>query len=115
MRPVVYDLTIYRGADYVQWFRLEQPNGTPVDLTGCTITSQIRRAVKDSAPLIEAFTVDMPAPASGQFYLTLSRAKTAAVQWPRGFYDVLITTPADLAAVYIEGRVTFRNTVSKKS
>lgn len=113
--PVDYDLTIYRRADFAQYFQFEQPSGSPVDLTGATITAQIRQAAKDTAPLIVAFTVSMPTPASGEFTLSLTDTQTAAVTKARGYYDVLITDSNGIDTVYIEGRITFKNSVSRKS
>lgn len=113
-KPVELDLTIYRNADFTQTFRLEQSNGSPVNLTGAIVIAQIRQAARDTAPLIVAFTVSMPAPSTGEFTLSLTDTQTAAVTKARGYYDVLISDSAGIDAVYVEGRITFNNTVSKK-
>lgn len=115
IQPVELDLTIYRGADFSQSFKLEQPDGSQVDLTGCTIVSQIRRAQRETAPLIVGFTVEMPDPASGEFSLKLTDAQTLAVSRKRGYYDVIITDPAADRYIYVQGRVTFVNSVSVPS
>lgn len=73
---VVYEFK--RGDDFSIEMTLTDPanSGSPVDITGWTITSQVRYARK----LVSDLTVTILNASLGQFALTLSKTQTAL--WP---------------------------------
>ena len=78
MADVVYDFV--RGDDFVIPMTLTNPdnNGSPVDITGWTITSQVRY----SRQLVSTLDVTITDGALGEFSIALPFAQTAL--WPAG-------------------------------
>lgn len=76
MTDVVYEFV--RGDDFVIPMTLTNPdnNGTPVDITGWTIASQVRYARK----LISDLDVTITNAAAGEFTIALPKEQTAT--WP---------------------------------
>jgi hypothetical protein len=76
-------LTMYAGADMEFSLLALDENGDPVDLTGSTLTFQVRRGVLDDDPLIEKATgdgithaADQAGAGKGQATLTLEALDT---------------------------------------
>lgn len=76
MAEVTYEFV--RGDDFIIPMTLTDPdnNGTPVDITGWTIASQVRYARK----LISDLDVTITNPAAGEFSISLPKEQTAL--WP---------------------------------
>lgn len=76
MTEVVYEFK--RGDDFVIPMTLTDPdnNGTPVDLTGWSIESQVRYAKK----LVSELSCTITDAAQGQFTISLPKEQT--VTWP---------------------------------
>ena len=72
-----------RGDDFSIPMTLTDPanNGAPVDITGWTITSEVRYARR----LVDVIDITIIDAAAGQFTLTKSQAATAV--WPAGPMD----------------------------
>ena len=105
----VLDLFQQWNEDYAAEYELiDDLTGTPLDLTGCTISMQVRRAPGVTGdPLLSATCVIVGDPANGKWSETIGRAviKTATggpdtVSWA---YDVLITDAAGLRKIWRRG------------
>lgn len=74
------NLRIRQGATFgPHLFRMTNPDGSPVNLTGCTIRGQIRKtALAPSAAL--SFTATITDAAQGRYQLLFTAAQTAAIK-----------------------------------
>lgn len=88
------DLFVAKGTEYKKSFRYEDDAGNPIDLTGCTLRSQIRREPKAQSKLIIDFQFSIAAGdidlENGLFTLYLSETETAKIFEGKGFYSVVI-------------------------
>jgi hypothetical protein len=76
---VKQDLLIKQGSTFKLPFLAVDATGAPVDLTGCTILSQIRKTTLSSV-VTQTFTALIdPDPTTGRFALVLSAAQTSAI------------------------------------
>jgi len=102
-------IRIKRGETFLLECSVSNPDGSPVDLTGWTIVSQIRDG---HGVLISALSVDIHTPAAGQYRLRGNDTDA----WPpgRAHMDVAYTDvggralTTETVAVEIEHEVTRR-------
>lgn len=128
MLPAPVDHEIYQGDDYEFFVRLQSRNsdgtlGDWLDLTGSTITAEIRQSEDSTSTLIATFGVvlgNQTDPATkGSFLLTLSNTVTGAmaatpVNLPDSKYwwDMQITGADTKKRTYMKGRVYVENDVT---
>jgi hypothetical protein len=92
-----FDLTgdnrILQGADYAFSLTLKDSSNTAINLTGATVTSQIKSA--PGGTLLASFGVAIPSPATGVINFSLASSVTGglATTWGASYYryDVLMT------------------------
>jgi len=115
--PASFNLTIVKGADFSFTFDIDI-SGTVLNLTGATITAEIRKENKKSATLIETFTVAVTEGATSGYdsdiTLSLTDVETDAITASEGHYDVLVTDVAGVDTYYLRGKVTFLDSVTEK-
>ena len=89
---IAQNIEIDQDADYLKQFTAKDDTGTVIDLTGSTITAQIRKTYATTVKT--AFTTALVTPASGTFTLALTDVQTATGTIERGrhVYDVVVTT-----------------------
>ena len=104
------NLFIDQGATYATKLVLNDPNGSPVDLTGYSATSQIRKHYTSSNAV--SFSVSLT-PDTGAVVLSLSANSTANLVAGRYVYDVELTDPAGRISRIIEGIVTISPNVTR--
>lgn len=90
-------LVITRG-DTLSIHVTMESGGAPLNLTGYTITSQIRKGRGATALLLATFAITVTNASAGQFTMELSAEQTAAL-YPANF-DVNSTTSDDSAPQY---------------
>lgn len=99
-----HDITIQAGATFVQDFQYMNADGTtPIDITGWTVTCQIRE--RPGGLLIVAPTVTLT-PLEGKIRLSLTSVQTAALTSAsirRGQYDVRAVLPDSSIKRFVEG------------
>lgn len=97
--PAQLDLGFYQGDDFSQSFRFYSTDDggvtkTYLDLTGYTVTAQIRAAPRDADVLI-AFTTAIASPQSGstkgKVTISLTATQTAALSVRLAFWDLQLT------------------------
>lgn len=64
---------------------LTNPNGTPIDLTGCTIQGQVRKNALDTGNPIASFDIVYIDRINGKFSFGIARTVTVAI--PAGEYQ----------------------------
>lgn len=110
---VRYDLTVYKGNDFRMFVYFKDLNNDPVDLTGWTGFAQIRDEKKASANLLSTFVVTVEG-LTGKVTMELIDSETSP-DGNRGFYDLLMVDDEGFDETYVEGLVTFVDTVTVKS
>ena len=89
MAAYVSNIVIDAGADFNQTFNLENTANSPLDLTGYTATSKLKKhpaSLSDKA----TFSVSFPNRAQGQLKIALGSSVTSALKAGRYSYDVLL-------------------------
>lgn len=129
MEPFKKDIKIRRGDTKEIFFRVRTKvwdNATSTyipgpykDLTGYTVTSQVR-ANSDATEVLATFAVTLGEQTDevngrGAVLLKLSAAQTAAIPTSQasGVYDVQFTEPDADVFTYLEGGVTFVKDVTR--
>ena len=112
--PAAVDLELYRGDDFgPQEFIWEQPAGTPVDITGYTITAQIRTSADDTA-ILASFTCVITSAALGKWTIALTDVETNLL--PRSAYwDMQLKSPGGFTRTFAAGKVKTTKDITKPS
>ena len=92
MSVYVNNITIDTGAYFSRDFYLDNIDGSPLDLTGYTAASQIRKH-PDSVNATANFTVAFIDRTNGRIRVSLGRTTTAEIKPGRYMYDVMFTEP----------------------
>lgn len=88
--PLTNDLRIEQGADWLITLHLEQPKGTPYDLTGKTLRAWLKNDYTD-AVAAAAFTTLVVGPATdGVCTISLTEIQTAALLAGDYVWDLLV-------------------------
>ena len=89
MAAYISNIVIDAGADFNQIFNLEDSANSPLDLTGYTATSKLKKppaSLSDKA----TFSVSFPNRAQGQLKIALGSCITSALKAGRYSFDVLL-------------------------
>ena len=89
MAAYISNIVIDAGADFEQVFNLESSSNAPLDLTGFSATSKIKKhpaSLNDKA----SFAVSFPNRTQGQLKIALGSTITSALKAGRYSYDVLL-------------------------
>jgi hypothetical protein len=82
MAAAKYDITIEQGATFIKNFVYQDSNGNPINMTGMTLTAQVKRTYSDTTPSA-TFTCTIANQAIsanlGNFTIELSSIETAAL------------------------------------
>ena len=89
---IAQNIEIDQSSDYLKQFIAKDDTGTVIDLTGSTITSQVRKSYGTST-VAATFTCVIVSGTAGTFTMALSDADTAVGTLDRGrhVYDVIVT------------------------
>ena len=89
MAAYISNIVIDAGADFDQVFNLETSANSPLDLTGFTATSKLKKhpaSLTDKA----TFSVSFPNRSQGQLKISLGSSITSTIKAGRYSYDVLL-------------------------
>ena len=100
----VANIFVDRDSDYSNIITVSSSSGAPLNLTGYTVASQIRKSYSSS--IAYNFTSSIFNAASGQVRLQLSASASRAIPPGRYLYDVEITSPSGTKTRVVEGIVT---------
>lgn len=106
------DLYIDQGADFETTLDLVADDGTPINLSGYSFISQIRKSYY-SANATANIAVVVTDSANGNTKLTLDSANTANIFPGRYVYDVLMKDVANTTSKIVEGIITVNPGVSR--
>ena len=98
-------ITLNQGATYSDTVTVKQPEGTPVNLTGYSVSSRIRAL---SGALVAEFTCTVATPTTGVIARTLSNTLTAAMvpsEYVGHVWGLKLTAPSGAVLPEIQGGV----------
>ena len=104
MAVYVNNITIRTGEYFSRDFYLDNLDGSPLDLTGYSGSSQIRKHQESLNPTAR-FLLSFVDRVNGRIRLTLSSSTTATIKPGRYVYDILFTDPSDKKSIVIEGNI----------
>ena len=89
---IAQNIEIDQSSDYLKQFTAKDDTGTVIDLTGSTITSQVRKSY-GTTTVAATFTPVIVSAIAGTFTLALTDAHTAVGTLAPGrhVYDVIVT------------------------
>lgn len=100
----VSNLFVDAGADYSTIITVAATNGQPLNLTGYSVASQMRKSYASST--VYNFTTSLYDASQGKVRLQLSNSQSSAIPAGRWLYDVEITSPSGTKTRVLEGIVT---------
>ncbi len=100
----VSNLFVDAGTDYSTIITVAATNGQPLNLTGYSVASQMRKSYSSST--VYNFTSSLYDAANGKVRLQLNNTQSSAIPAGRWLYDVEITSPSGTKTRVIEGIVT---------
>lgn len=107
MAVYVNNITVDTGSNFFRDFYLDNADGTPLDLTGYTGKSEVRKH-PDSVGAAATFTVSFIDRTNGRFRLSLDRYVTEKIKPGRYSYDVLFTDSSNQKSIVLEGMFNAR-------
>lgn len=100
----VANIFIDQGSDYSNIVTVTASNGQPLNLTGFTASSQMRKSYSSS--IAYSFNASILSAAFGKVRLQLSAAQSEAIPPGRYLYDVEVTSPSGAKTRVVEGIAT---------
>lgn len=118
-KPAIENLLILRGSTFGHAFRLENPDGTPIDLSGYTARMQIRRSINSATILLELTEgngrIEFDS-INGRITLKIASDITAGLAFS-GRYDLEIVLPViagpDVVYRIAEGKIILSKEVTR--
>ena len=93
---IAQNIEIDQSSDYLKEFIAKDDTGTVINLTGSTVTSQVRKSY-GTTTIAATFTCAVVSATAGTFTLALTDVQTAEGTLERGrhVYDVIVTDAGD--------------------
>ena len=107
----ISNLFVDQGADYSNIITVASTTGAPLDLTGFTVKSQMRKSYTSST--FYNFTASIYDAVNGKVRLQLNSTQSEAIIPGRYLYDVEITSGSGGKTRVIEGIVTVTPEITK--
>lgn len=109
--PATYNIVVLQNATFRMRITATQSGGTPVNLSGYTIDSDICGA--SDGEQVATFVPTIVSAASGVVELLLPPATTSGIEAGRYSYDVSATQPGGDRYYWLKGDVTVETTCSR--
>ena len=107
MAVYVNNITVDTGTNFYREFYLDNIDGTPLDLTGYTGKSEVRKH-PESVGAATTFSVSFVDRTNGLIRLSLSKKETTAIKPGRYVYDVMLTDSYSKKSIVVEGMFNAR-------
>ena len=107
MAVYVNNITVDTGTNFYREFYLDNIDGTPLDLTGYTGKSEVRKH-PESVGAATTFSVSFVDRSNGLIRLSLNRNETIKLKPGRYVYDVMFTDSSNKKSIVIEGMFNAR-------
>ena len=98
------DILVDQGTTFNTQLNLSDDNGQPINLSGYTVTAQIRRWYTPANAI--SFSTSIPQPNTGIIQLSLDANTTAGMYYGRYVYDVLTINSSNVITRVVEGILT---------
>lgn len=118
MKPGIFDITVYQGADFyceIQWI-----SGTePTDLTGYTAKLQFRETVNSPLTLLNLTTENgglsilTDPEKKGVIAISIDNTETSSFRFKTAVYDLKLTNPDGEVTRLLEGTVVLSKEVTR--
>jgi hypothetical protein len=102
MAAYVSNIVIDVGANFDQSFNLENSSNAPLDLTGYTASSILKKSAA-SLSTSASFVVSFPNRIQGQLRISLGSSITSGLKPGRYVYDVLLNDASSVKTRVVEG------------
>jgi hypothetical protein len=109
--PATYDIVVLQNATYRMQLTVTQSGGTPINLSGYTIDSDICGSIDGEQ--VATFIPTIVSAASGVFQLTLPPATTSGLEPGSYKYDVSATAGSGDRYYWLKGACTISGTCSR--
>jgi hypothetical protein len=96
------NIVVEQGTDYEEVFTVNNPDGSPLDLTGHSGVAKIRKFPDSTSST--SFNVGIVSTA-GQVIVSLANTVTANLKAGRYYYDVIIISPQSKKTKVVDGMV----------
>ena len=106
------ELTVDQGSTFENSLDLLNDDGTPYNLTGCSLSSQIRKSYYSSNATAN-LTISIVSAVNGNANITLNSATTTNITAGRYLYDVKLTDANNNVTRIVEGILTITPQVTK--
>lgn len=101
-----------QGTDFSYQLDLSNDDGTPLDVTGYTFKSSVRKSYYSSG-VTANLTVTILSAANGNVQLSMNSSTTANIKAGRYLYDVKMVDSANVTSRVIEGIITIYPQITK--
>lgn len=115
LTPGNYDLTLYQGATFSQYFTWKNSDGSPVDLTGFSARMMARETL-DSQAFLTLTTANggiTLGGTAGTILLTLNPADSAAISASAGVYDLELVSGSGDVQRLLQGNIYVSREVTR--
>jgi hypothetical protein len=109
--PATYDIVVLQNATYRMQLTVTQSGGTPINLSGYTIDSDI--CGRTNHQQVATFVPSIVSAASGIVQLTLPPSTTSGLEPGQYTYDVSATQGSGDRYYWLKGDVTVERTCSR--
>ena len=111
-----YNITIEQGATFSRSMTYSDNNGSGIDISGATVTMQIRENPDSSTVILTASTgadgrIELTDASAGKFSITISASDTSALSFRKGVYQLEVAFTDGTADRILEGSVNLSKEV----
>lgn len=107
----ISNLYIDQGSDFSAIVTLKNQDGTPINLTGFTLKSQLRKSYQSSSAV--DFNVSIYNASEGKIKMQLPASSSSGLIAGRYLYDVEITSPTNERKRALEGIVVLTPEITR--
>lgn len=103
MSAININLIVEQGADYDVDFTIRNDDGSPLNLTGYTAASVMKKTYTSvrSYPFVVTFINRL----AGEISISMGKTETASLKEGRYVYDIVLTSPQSIANRVIQGNI----------
>lgn len=107
----VTNLYVDQGAFFRTYVTVANTNGTPLDLTGFTAASQMRKSYQSTTAY--NFTTSISNPTQGRVRVELLSEQSRVIPAGKYLYDIEVTSPTGERTRVVEGIVLINPEITK--